>query len=396
MAAPELKIKTVINRLHPVFDRSGRLPFSIVFGICRLSSDASPDEDPRPMLLPLKGSILDVPHALSKGLLTLWVHHGQEDRQWEVDVSQLDLSTGNEEAYLTLPSPVGREGTWKSNLAVYRYPVDPDSDFGRLFEEGKTYTIRGKTGIDLGFEDWTYLDDDKSLKTEHQETEPSIPKPRLVAARADGRALFNVVSSIPIPPALETKMKLCKSDEEGESVYIEVRTLNLGAETIVAQTRGRQHFLVPWGPMQPQDDISGLDTRPRLIDSEASSALPAFQVVDKATKKVVREASKPGVCGLYGRHDPRPRLETLVTLKPNGTIIRYVDPTKLLSKLPDGQYNLRMEPMGMWWCYGSVEEFAAEGEERVPHRLWTIVTSPLMLECEDALEVQVENGVGRL
>lgn len=42
---------------------------------------------------------------------------------------------------------------------------------------------------------------------------------------------------------------------------------------------------------------------------------------------------KPGICDLHGLHDPRPKLDDLVTLKPNEPLKRRVDMIRLLSKL---------------------------------------------------------------
>ena len=112
-----------------------------------------------------------------------------------------------------------------------------------------------------------------------------------------------------------------------------------------------------------------------------------------ATGQVARETRKPGPCGgAANPHDPRPKLEVLTTLRPGQPLVRHVDVSSLLSKLAEGKYGLRMEPRGMWWCKGDIEDFAAVGEDRVPHHLFETTIPPLILESKDVVEVQVENG----
>ena len=64
----ELRIHTNIHGRSQVFDASGRLPFSIVYGICRRSPAGT---DPGAILFEIAGSVLDTPYALAHGLHTL-------------------------------------------------------------------------------------------------------------------------------------------------------------------------------------------------------------------------------------------------------------------------------------------------------------------------------------
>ncbi|MCJ1345992.1 hypothetical protein MMC31_004203 [Peltigera leucophlebia] len=64
---------------YRIFDASGQLPFSLVFGLCRRSPA---DTDPRPLLLEIAASVLDVPFALAHGLLTLHEQHPEDAKQW--------------------------------------------------------------------------------------------------------------------------------------------------------------------------------------------------------------------------------------------------------------------------------------------------------------------------
>ncbi|KAH7196515.1 uncharacterized protein B0J16DRAFT_326076 [Fusarium flagelliforme] len=369
----ELQIYINITSRYRVFDKSGKLPYSVAFGLCRRSSN---DKDPRSLRLSANNSILDVPYALSHGLLSL-----RED-DIEVDTGHL-RSTGGNEPYLTLPSPVGRTGNWRNNLSIYYYHIPADSDLGRLFKPRKKYHIRNKSGGDLGG-DHVYVDEMGQV-SQPSETE------KLVSSKAHGGARFTAVECLPWPPEIQTKMQMHKAEDN--SPVLEITVVNNGNKPISVQTRHTQRLLTPNNPLQQNEEVPSLDPRPRIIDPKTPAPGSTIQVFDLATGQVVRETRKPGPCGgAVNPHDLRPKLETLTTLHPGQPLVRHVNVSGMLSKLPDGRYGLRMEPRGMWWCKGDIEDFAAAGEERVPHDKFETAIPPLILDCRDVAEVQVENG----
>ncbi|KAJ4016329.1 hypothetical protein NW766_004521 [Fusarium irregulare] len=349
----ELPIYINITSRYRVFDKSGKLPYSVAFGLCRRSSD---DKEPRSIRLSANNSILDVPYALSHQLLSL------RENDIEIDTGNLRSTDGNE-PYLTLPSPV-------------------DSDLGRLFKPGKKYHIHNKTRYDLGG-DHVYVDEGQFLQPSDNQ--------KLVSSNAHGGARFTAVESLPWPPEVQTKMKMHRAEDN--SPVLEIAVINNGSEPITVQTRHQQRFLTPDNPLQQNEDVPSLDLRPRIIDPKTPSPSSTFQIFDIATGQVVREARKPGPCGgAANPHDLRPKLEILTTLHPGKPLVRHVDISGLLSKLSDGKYGLRMEPRGMWWCKGDIEDSAAAGEARVPHHLFETAIPPLILESRDVVEVQIENG----
>ncbi|RBR25410.1 uncharacterized protein FIESC28_01847 [Fusarium coffeatum] len=372
-AMAELQIYINITSRYRVFDKTGKLPYSIAFGLCRRSSN---DENPRSLRLTAKNSILDVPYALSHGLLSL------RENEKEIDTGHLRSSDGNE-PYLTLPSPVGRTGNWRNNLSIYYCHTPADSDLGRLFKPGKKYHIQHKSGGDLGGEH-DYVDN------LGQPSKPS-KKEKLISSKAHCGARFTTVESLPWPPEIQTKMQMHKAEDN--SPVLEITVINHGNEPITVQTRYTQRFLTPNGPLQQDEEVPSLDPRPRIIDPKAPAPGSTIQVIDMATVQVARETRKPGPCGgAANPQDRRPKLETLTTLHPGQPLVRHVDVSSMLSKLPDGKYALRMEPRGMWWCKGDIEDFAAAGEDRVPHDLFETTIPPLILEFNDVVEVPVENG----
>lgn len=221
---------------------------------------------------------------------------------------------------------------------------------------------------------------------------------KLVCPRASGRATFAVVDSLPWPPHIHTRLRWHESkrnrtvNELERGKLLEVSVLNKGTEPVTVQTRGTQRFCVPSGPLDPEEGHAILDSRTRIMDATLAQPITALQVIDVATGDIIKRAKGTGICASPMEHDPRPTLQQLITLKPNEPLRRCTEVSDVLSKLPDGKYRLRMEPQGMWWCIGSREEFAMRGEDRVPADLYQMLIPPLVLQCDDLVEVQVENG----
>ncbi|KAJ3560927.1 hypothetical protein NPX13_g9134 [Xylaria arbuscula] len=168
----DVRIQTIIHNRYLVFDASGQLPFSIVYGLCRRAKE---DVDARSIVLRTAESALDVPYAIAKGLLTLKEKDegSGEMRSVGFGVKKMRVEDGNgsrgegdeggeggrKGEYVILPSPVSRTKNWKEDLTVYQYRIDPRSPLGLLLKPGKTYEIR-LAGDDLGVKWWRYIDDD--------------------------------------------------------------------------------------------------------------------------------------------------------------------------------------------------------------------------------------------
>lgn len=80
-----------------------------------------------------------------------------------------------------------------------------------------------------------------------------------------------------------------------------------------------------------------------------------------------------------------------MTLKQGAPVIRTIDFGALVDGLMDGQYKIRMQPTGCRWWHGEVGKEESE-DGRVPARLCGIITSPLMLESQDGLELRIRDG----
>lgn len=392
-----LKIHTKIGRRYQVLDASGQLPFSIVFGLCRRSAA---DTDPRPLLLDIAGSVLDVPYALAYGLLNL---HEQdpEAKQWvEIDLSRLNTVAAKEAERLSLPSPVNRTESWRDSFTVYQCHVDVNDEWTSILEPKKRYRIT-LASEDLGVKRWAYNDRKQLVKDDGKPGhDPKVVK--LVNSKPSaGNATFKVVKNLPWPPRIETRMRLCASSRSSDfalayaklssSTALEVSVINTGSDTVTVQTRGHQRFLLPWGPFQPEPDVD--DNRLRIIDATPhKSPTSSLQVVDFATGEVVRANERRGVCSLaYSNADRRPEAESVVTLKPGVPVMRKIDIGALVNGLVDGQYKIRMQPKGCRWWHGEVGKEESE-DGKVPAHLCGTITSPLMLESQDEVELRIKDG----
>lgn len=387
----DLSIHVRIQNQYQFLDATGQLPFHIVFGLCRRSPR---DTDARPLILHTAKSALDVPYGLSHGLLTL--QGESESAEIDVDISSLPSESGDEGTYLTLPSRIDRTTGMFDSFTVYRYRVDPRGALAAFLQPGRKFTIR-LASRDLGVKWWTYDDGDGDNKLHGHPPAWTSETAKLVSSKpSTGKATFKVIPSLPWPPEVETHMRLCpnkKSVHGGSTTTLEISMLNRGTRTIVAQTRGRQRFLKPWGPFQPEEWM--MDERARIINGDRlEAAITSLKVVDVATDEVVRKPRKPGPCGpLYSPSaDNRPGLDCLVTLKPGEPLVRRGDINGVLAGLPDGRYDVRLVPKGMWWCLGGREEIADEGDVRVPRRFYKTCIPPLMLKTDDFVELRIEGG----
>ncbi|KAI0974992.1 hypothetical protein F4678DRAFT_421571 [Xylaria arbuscula] len=381
----DLRIHTVIHNKYHVLDATGQLPFSIVFGLCRRSSN---DIDPRNVILQTANSALDVPYAILNGLLTLHEvgEAGEHDTRIEL-ASQCGASKGEHQTYLTLTSPISRTKHWRNDMTIFQYHIDPKSQLGSTLRPGKTYTIR-QACKDLGVKWWTYSESDHLSNDETHRLQVSETAKLVNSKSSAGKASFKVVPSLTFPPKIDIHMRLWPKDENA----LEISLLNTESRPIAVQTRGTQRFLMPWGPFQPEEWAD--DWQPRIIANTSPAPVSSLEIVDAATNEVVREARRPGGCrGLTAAGaDLRPKLDTLVTLTPGHRLVRRVDISRLLNGLPDGIYCVRMKPRGTWWAFGDSETIAEEGDDRVPRRLYKSTIPPLVLKTEDVVELQVKNG----
>ncbi|CAN9443382.1 unnamed protein product [Alternaria alternata] len=346
----EVPIHVELNSRYNAFDTSGKLPFSVVFGLCRLQKS---DTDSRPILVETAGSVFDVPYALTHGLLILYEERPGESTKWvEVDISSMGEVDESNSGCISVPSPIHRKKNWRDDLTVYLCAIDPQ-------------------GVDP--EKFSDSDGDGG-------------EAKLVNSYSHGHAAFKVVDNLTFPPQLEVRMRLVKSTS------LEVTVVNTGSETVTVQPRGHQNFLVPWGPSAPEPDT--LDDRPRIIDQskQRQSPVSSLFVVNAATGGIVRGHHDTSICHLRdSKADLRPTIDELSILKPKTPVVNVVDISSKIKGLEDGRYKIRMHPKGCRWWRDVLEKEEGEGE-KVSMHLWKGWTVPIMLDSEDELEITITDG----
>lgn len=394
----DLRIHTQIHSRYQVFDASGQLPFSIVFGLCRRSPA---DSDSRPLNLEIAGSALDVPYALAHGLLTLHEQDTEDAKQWvEVNLSRLNKLATKEAECLTLSSPVNRMEHWRNAFTVYQCHIDVTGELASILKPGKKYIIR-LASENLGVKYWVYSDR-KQFVDKNGEPGRESEAVKLVNSKPSaGNATFTVVKSLSWPPIMEIRMRLCAFPPSSDpaltnaklrnSTTMEVTVINTGSDSVTVQTRGHQRFLIPWGPFQPEHDAD--DDRMRIIDATPHKPpTSSLQVVDSVTEEVIRGKEQRGTGPLTEFNaDKRPKMKDMVNLKPRVPVTRKIDIEALVDELVDGQYRIQMKPRGCrWWHWEAGKE---EGEDgRVPAHLRGIISPPLMLTSQNEVMLQIRDG----
>jgi hypothetical protein len=387
----ELKIHVLMQARDRIFDASGKLPFTIDFGLCRRTPD---DTDPRSLLIDIAGSALDVPYALANKLLV-----SQGIRTPPLDKKRLkhmdpNTSMAEGERYITLPSPVGRTKHYKDSFTMLEYRVDKDSEVASLFRTGKEFRI-ALTSRDLGIKWYTYIDDpslpiDQTLLSRPTETAKIVNlKP------SAGHLAFKVVESLPWPPEVSTRLHFIAATDTTPS-SIQISITNMNTRPVSLEPHARQQLYLG------QRDIIGdrTTTRPRFhraLEADLPLSLFSFLITDTVTSQEAADTlPRPGCEGVTrGNLDPRPRGKGLFVLEPGEAVLRHFDLGTVLGKCEDGVYGIRLREKAQWWCVGSVEEICHkedEDEGRVRKDFFSKGIPPLVLRSEDVVEVKKVNG----
>ncbi|KAI4181718.1 MAG: hypothetical protein LQ346_006719 [Caloplaca aetnensis] len=385
-----LRIHTQIHSRYRVFDSSGQLPFSIVFGLCRRSPA---DTDPRPLLLETAGSALDVPYALAHGLLTLHEQDPEDAKRWvQVDLSWLsNVAPAKGLECLSLPSPVTRTEHWRDAFTIHQCPIEPDGKMTSLLKPGKKYTIK-LASDDLGVTRWEYSDRKELIGNDSKPSHGPGAIKIVNSKPTAGKATFKVVNNLPWPPQVETRIHLPLSSSPSDSPLLEVSVLNTGSTPVTVQTRGHQRVLIPWGLFQPAPDA--LDDRTRIIHATPHKPpTSSLQVIESATGALVRGSQQRGIGSLMASNaDRRPKVEDVIQLDPGVPGVRTIDIRALVDGLKDGQYKIRMQAKGCRWWHGEISKEECENGRVPAHLCASAIASPLMLESQDEVELHVRDG----
>jgi hypothetical protein len=387
----ELKIHVLMQARDRVFDASGKLPFTIDFGLCRRTPD---DTDPRSLLIDIAGSALDVPYALANKLLV-----SQGIKTPQLDKKQLkrmdpNTSMSEGERYITLPSPVGRTKHYKDSFIMLEYRVDKDSEVASLFRTSKEFRI-ALASRDLGIKWYTYIDDPSLAGTQTLLSKPSETAKIINRQPSAGHLASKVVESLPWPPEVSTHLSFVAATDTTPS-YIQISITNMSSRPVSLEPYARQQLYLG------HRDIIGdrTTTRPRFhraLEADAPLSSWSFLITDTVTKEEIADTlPRPGCEGATrGNLDPRPRGKGLFVLEPGEAVLRHFDLSAVLRKCEDGVYDIRLREKAQWWCVGSAEEICHgedEDEGRVRKDFFSRDIPPLVLWSEDVVEVRKVDG----
>ncbi|KAI9790879.1 MAG: hypothetical protein M1816_004640 [Peltula sp. TS41687] len=273
------------------------------------SSSASAAAQPPTPILDVAGSVPDVPYALAHGLLTFHCQDSASDQQWvEVDVRRR-------------PNPVVAAKRGSSGVAFLAITGQPDVDglvSSSILEPGRKYRVR-LASEDLGVKRKKHfiVDKDDAKKPSYVSVSDSAQAAAAAVVKfvnskpSAGNATFTVVKRLSWPPRVETRMRLyiCTTTST-----LEVSVLNAaGSDPISVQTRGRQRFLIPWGPFQPEAAYD--DRGVRIIHATAAPHKAAPPQPQPPTSSL-QMIDWPLMDSTVTADRRRPKVEDVLTLRP--------------------------------------------------------------------------------
>lgn len=194
----EFRLHVQLHSRYSVLDALGWLPFSVVFGICRLSTS---NTDPCPIPIETAGSVFDVPYALAHGLLTLCEERLEDATKWvEVDLGRMEETEKSNSNCVSVPSLVGRRRSWKNDLTVFLGCISLKGTLASAWKAGERYRIR-LASTDPCIKKWACSDQEQSTAN-HGEAA------KLVNSYSYGHATFRVVDNLSFPPRVDTSLRL--------------------------------------------------------------------------------------------------------------------------------------------------------------------------------------------
>ncbi|KAF1818792.1 uncharacterized protein K489DRAFT_384276 [Dissoconium aciculare CBS 342.82] len=392
----ELRIRTTIAQRHDVFDRTGELPFVVLFGLTRHSED---DLDPRPLTIDTRKSALDVPYAIAHGLLCLFnIDGGFIDALRETHIPQAlrelpNLDNDKMKPFMTLPTPVDRPQGLRTDIVTrFEYLIEKDSALGSMLRPGTKYEIRfprvGPTPMlsDLGVRWCAYGDPKDVIGDSAGPLYDSEPLTLVGTGATKAHVRFQVVPSLLWPPELVTNEAKITANGE-RAVYLKVTTTQSGSEPVSVQTGGKQWYIHStdlWG--EPQFEYMW-----RIIHPDKPLPETCLRIVNQATGNIVRSPrpfSAQGPPGYSGA--AAPLLDDMVTIEPGRPVVRLVDISKFIigwpiqGRLPDGRYEIHLIERGI--------DDRVPQRLRVPKRLWNKQVLPARLFSDDVVEFRIQDG----
>ncbi|CAD6594261.1 MAG: hypothetical protein ASARMPREDX12_008551 [Alectoria sarmentosa] len=405
--APCIKLKVSLQTSHSaIFDLSGTNPFDVFFQIDRFRGDGG---GWRSITLLLNGSLLDVPHALTNGLLevvdldeeckvvfkpqddgiarpTLLMRPDDSFEFLEVEKDNCVMFRSEDNNPITFVPPVQPEnriltlptresgGRRKAEKTV---PLRIPETIKHLLKPGNRYRLQ-TTSIDLGVKWWRY--GELVVKDVPMEQLPPQQPATVVATQVCHRD-FSVVKSLPVPPSVYISLALShpviyRSGDHAPILKISI--MNTADHPVTMVSFGSQPHISPIHA-QPNNHA-------RVISTSAQISLQNFSITHMASgKEMVQESY---MCVLQIGWQRR----QFTTLEPGVPLVQEIEflknATAIRARMERGEYRLKLRARDVWWHWGSKEEvlMGESGTKRLPGG----PKPPLKLASEDEVKFRLE------
>lgn len=407
-----VKLKISLQHSHsPVYDLSGTNPFDVFFEVDRFRGDGG---GWRSITLLLNGSLLDVPHAWSHGLLELidldadckivfdpkydgiakpTESTSRNDPFELVDVEEdSHITFTSEDDNLTASAPSAQpqnrfltlltresRGRRKAQKAI---PLCIPKTIKHMLKPGRKYRLQ-TTNIDLGVKWWRYgSQEELAVKDVPMELLPS-PEPAAVVATQLCHRDFTVVESLPVPPSVYISLDLSqpviyRSGDPAPTLKISVT--NTARQPVTMISFGSQPHISAHA--QPNNHA-------RVISTSAHISLDNFSITHVASGKEMLQESY--VCVLQTGWQRR----QFTTLEPGVPLVQEIEflkhATAIRAKMEYGEYKLKLRAREVWWHWGTKEEVLENklGTKRLPGG----PKPPLILTSQDEVLFCLEEQV---
>lgn len=400
---PCVKLRINLQPSHSlVFDLSGTNPFDLLLEVDRFRGDGG---GWRSITLLLNGSLLDVPHALTNGLLELidldanckFVFKSKDegiarptlstqpsdsfDIVYLEEDSLVNLRPEDDNLTTSAPSaqPKNRVLTLLTRESGGRrkaqkiIPLHISETIKHLLKPGCRYRLQ-TTSIDLGVTWWRYgSQGELAIKDVPMELLPPSEPATMVATQVCHRD-FSVVESLPVPPSVYISLAL------SPPVVYRSGDLSPTFKISITNTADQPVTMISFGS---QPHISPTHTQSnnhaRVISTGAKISLENFSITHMATgKEMVQESY---TCVLQNGWQRR----QFTTLEPGVPLVQEIDflknATAIRAGMDAGEYKLRLRARDVWWHWGTKEEIleGKPGTKRLPGG----PKPPLILASED-------------
>ena len=383
--ASELGLKLHLDATYrpAILDLEGAVPYDMLLQVRRGASDLT-----RPMNILTDESLFDIPHAFTNGLLKLI----DLDSKEQADLGFLSTSPKPtaRPKIVTLQPRAPRLPLFKHDLVI---PLRINTHIISALTAGHKYRVELGTR-DLGIKWWNYGDNaDLELQASTSSLPPAEPA-KLVVSKSTSTYThddFSVVNSLLKPPTISISMSLSSNivhRSRSPPTTLRAVITNEGDRTITLRSSEDQVFIGPWTWHEAWNTPN---------NHRITSAKPRTPSIDNfsITKISTGEEFSPEpkhTCSVTAGSGGKSR-RGLTTLEPGvpltQELVLFDTAYAFLNRMGnDDDFRLRLRPLGVWWCAGTLDEIF-DGQPTIKKMPGPCL--PLILQSDDELQFRLED-----